>query len=75
MFNEKKAREIIDKTIKVEEKNSEGRGEYRFKRFVKYDGEMCAEVYSFLRGQEPTEDDIELWAIDYDREFAWFITE
>lgn len=75
MFNEKKAREIIDRTIKVEEENSEGRGKYCFKRFVKYNGKMCAEVYSFLKEQEPTEDDIELWGIDFETGDAGLICE
>lgn len=75
MQNEKKAREIVEKSMRQYEKNSEGRGECRFKRFVDYEGNLCAEVYCFSKGTEPTEEDLELWGIDFERGDAGLICE
>lgn len=75
MFNEKKAREIIEKSIRLYEERSEGRGECRFKRFVDYEGNLCAEVYCFGKGEEPIEDDLELWGIDFEMGDASLICE
>ena len=60
-----KAMSIIEKSMRQYEKNSEGRGECHFKRFTEYEGNICAEVYVFQKGSKPTEDNIELWGIDY----------
>ncbi len=75
MQNEKKAREIVEKSMRSYEKRSEGRGECRFKRFVDYEGNLCAEVYCFSKGEEPTEEDLELWGIDFERGDAGLICE
>lgn len=75
MLNEKKAREIVEKSIRQHEKNSEGRAEYRFKRFVKYEGNLCAEVYCLHKGENPTEENVELWGIDFEIGDAGLICE
>ena len=75
MRNKEKAREIVEKSIRQYEKNSEGRAKYRFKRFVKYEGNLCAEVYCLHDGEDPTEEDVELWGIDFERGDAGFICE
>lgn len=75
MQNKKKAREIVEKSMRSYEKRSEGRGECRFKRFVDYEGNLCAEVYCFSKGTEPTEEDLELWGIDFERGDADLICE
>lgn len=75
MQNEKKALEIVEKSMRMYEKQSEGRGECRFKRFVNYEGNLCAEVYCFNKGTEPTEEDLELWGIDFEMGDASLICE
>ena len=75
MQNEKKALEIVEKSMRMYEKQSEGRGECRFKRFVNYEGNLCAEVYCFNKGAEPTEEDLELWGIDFEMGNASLICE
>lgn len=66
MINKEKAREIVGKSIRQYEKNSEGRAEYRVKRFIKYEGNLCAEVYCLHEGEDPTEENVELWGIDFE---------
>ena len=66
MQNKKKTLEIVKKSIRQYEKNSEGCAKYRFKRFIKYKGNPCAEVYCLHEDEEPTEENIELWSIDFE---------
>ena len=75
MQNEKKAREIVEKSMRQYEKNSEGRAKYQFKRFVKYEGNLCAEVYCLHKDEEPTEENVELWGIDFEMGDAGLICE
>lgn len=75
MINKEKAREIVGKSIRQYEKNSEGRAKYRFKRFVKYEGNLCAEVYRLHEDEEPTEENVELWGIDFETGDAGLICE
>ncbi len=75
MQSREKALKIVEKAMRLYEEQSEGRGECRFKRLVKYEGNLCAEVYCFNKGEEPTEEDVELWGIDFDNDSASLICE
>lgn len=75
MRNREKAREIVEKSMRLYEERSEGRAKYRFKRFVKYEGNLCAEVYCLHEGESPTEENVELWGIDFERGDAGLICE